>query len=300
MFLLVDGSHMLHRILRANPGQEGLGGKFGGVAGFLRSLRYTLKNVTVSRCFVVWDGGLSARRRSLLPEYKLRGEKPEDLSYRDIFLFTRGYIDLLLPLLRVTPVLIDGMEGDDVIWEVRSVAFELGHTPCVIVSEDKDFYQMVCPHTSLYRPIRREYVTEESLGKTSQYLLFHKAICGDRSDHIPGVPGVGKVTAESLLQETFFPTLDSLKEVSEASENKRARKVADNMDIVERNLMLVRLGLEEFSSAQLDRLNSLVENQPNGDFDQALSKFLDFGFDELAHNFYEWSVPFQRIGGTHA
>ena len=125
----------------------------------------------------------------------------------------------------------EGWEADDVIGSLAKQATAEGFKT-VIVSGDKDFYQLIDKDTALLNPGRggpagvdQEWVTEENadkrLGVAPGQVTDFLALLGDASDNVPGVPGIGKKTAPALLRE--FGNLESLLDRAEEVKTTRAR-----------------------------------------------------------------------------
>ena len=77
--LIVDGLNVFMRHFVANPTMSSLGHHAGGVVGFLKNLRLLVDKIEPSEVIVVWEGGGSARRRAIYPEYKEK-RKPQKLN----------------------------------------------------------------------------------------------------------------------------------------------------------------------------------------------------------------------------
>lgn len=108
--------------------------------------------------------------------------------------------EAILPLTKVQVVKVDGAEADDIIG-----SYTEKHTPCIVVSGDHDFYALLKEGVTLYDTGKNLEATQESvleeMGFPPSLLLDMGAICGDKSDNIPGVPGVGDKTAQSLVKK---------------------------------------------------------------------------------------------------
>lgn len=308
MLVLVDGNSLLHRVLAvaeyANR-QPGVAGKYGGVSAFLTSLRRPIMDSSVQRCVVVFDGGLSERRMQMFPDYKKhriakKETDPEEQERRRLFYLQMRYLCTVLPMLGVTLVVVDGKEGDDVIWCARAFGVAYGHTPCVIISEDLDFGQMVDNDTHLYRPIRDQYLTVNNFdvvtGIPRDRYLLSKAIKGDPSDGIRGVSGVGEVTARKIALDAPSSDWDSLREWCERSKDRRIRLVAGDLDTVKRNFELMKLGLEKFTPEELASIGEKISADPRHDLQEAYQMIIQFGFNSIAAQFHDWALPFMRIG----
>ncbi len=194
-----------------------------GFANFLLDIRDKL---TPDYLAVVFDAGDSFREE-VYPEYKAtRAKMPDDLRasisrVRDI---VEGFND--------TVVELDGYEADDVIGTLATKARDAG-LEAVIVSGDKDFYQLVGPGIHLMNPgrggptgVAAEWVTEENasdkFGIPPSRVADYLALVGDASDNVPGAPGVGPKTAVKLLNE--FGSLETLLERTDEVTPPRARK----------------------------------------------------------------------------
>lgn len=308
MFIVVDGNHTLHRILRVpylTSGDKGVGEKFGGVAGFLKSLQWLLRNaLSVRRCIVVWDSGLSKRRLSLYPDYKGRkNRKPLDEEselYLKNFILQRSYLDKILPLLRVNSMSLPDTEGDDLIYECVTVGLSSGFGDCVIVSEDKDFMQMISSNVSMYRPVKRTYVNEENFfevaGVEKESFLLYRALCGDSSDKIFGVKGVGDKTAKKVLEESGASSPSSLCEWAVDQTSNRVKNIATAEEILDRNLKLMELGLEVFDEDVLRSIGDSIRCELRSGFEEALSILVDMEFNSITRQYDSWVTPFARIG----
>lgn len=182
--------------------------------------------------YVAWvnDAGDSFRTATYA-EYKSTREKLDEELQAD---FDRSVerIDALLAALGVPVVTVRGYEADDVIGTLASQAAGQG-LEAVIVSGDKDFYQLIGPGISLLNPGRggpaavdEHWVDEsnasERLGVPPRQVVDFLALVGDSSDNVPGVKGIGEKGAQKLLQE--FGDLDTILARAATIEQKRARE----------------------------------------------------------------------------
>lgn len=304
--LIVDASHLLHRVLHVEEIAQL--GKFGGIFGFLRSLYWALdQQDVIGRCVAIWDGGLSERRLKLLPEYKAHrravdgnADEKEETHRRD-FNRCRGHLNVMLPLLAVPSVVVDKREGDDVIYEAREVWRRMEAGNVVIISEDKDFVQMVDDNTTLYRPVSRMRVEhrsfEDSIGVPRDRYLLYKSLCGDKSDNISNVPGVGEKTAREIVLEVPSTSWDDIVSYCESSKSARVRKVAEHIGIVQRNYEMVRLGAEVFTADEVREIKRALTVPTNSNLDELQGLFSIMKFNSLLQRgFYDFSIPFIRLG----
>ncbi|HWZ28657.1 MAG TPA: DNA polymerase I [Gemmatimonadales bacterium] len=198
-----------------------------GVTNFLLRLRERHQPA-----YLGWinDRGVSFRER-LYPEYKATRQKLSAELQQD---FDRSVerIAQLLDAFRVPLLTVDGFEADDVIGTLAQKATERG-VPAVIVSGDKDFYQLIGPNVSLLNPgrsgpagVEEQWVDEsnasERLGVPPRQVVDYLALVGDSSDNVPGVKGIGEKTAVELLGR--YPDLESVLAHAADIAGKRARE----------------------------------------------------------------------------
>ena len=185
--------------------------------------------------YVGWvhDAGTSFRHERF-PEYKATREKL-DAELQQDFDRSVGRIVSLLRAFRVPLVAVDGYEADDVIatLAVRAAAQDFD---VVIVSGDKDFYQLIGPRVSLLNPgrggpaaVEEQLVTlanaHERLGVPPGQTVDYLALVGDSADNVPGVRGVGEKTAQKLLGE--YGSLDAILAHAAEIETRRVREALE-------------------------------------------------------------------------
>jgi len=186
-----------------------------GIANFLKRLAERHRPE-----YVAWvhDAGTSFRHERF-PEYKATRQRLDEELQQD---FDRSItrVEALLAAFRVPLLAVPGYEADDVIATLATQAVERG-VPVVIVSGDKDFYQLIGPHVSLLNPgrggpasVEEQLVTTanaaERLGVPPEQTVDYLALVGDAADNVPGVRGVGEKTARKLLEA--YGSLDAILE----------------------------------------------------------------------------------------
>ena len=195
---------MIARPLRTTKGENTSAAW--GVANFLLRLREKY-----SPDYVGWinDAG-SSFRAERYPDYKSTREKLDAELQAD---FDRSLerIRQILDAFHIPLVTVPGYEADDVIATLATKAAERD-LQAVIVSGDKDFYQLIGPHVALLNPgrggpagVEETWVDESNaidrLGVAPAQVVDYLALVGDSSDNIPGVRGVGEKGAQKLLAE---------------------------------------------------------------------------------------------------
>jgi DNA polymerase-1 len=238
--------------------------------------------------YLAWvlDAGTSFREERY-PDYKSTREKLDEELQAD---FDRSVerTRQLLDAFRVAAVEVPGYEADDVIGTLAMQAATSG-LEAVIVSGDKDFYQLIGPHVALLNPGRggpaavdEVWVDEtnaaERLGVPPGQVADFLALVGDPSDNVPGVKGIGEKGAQKLLAE--FGDLDTLLARAGEVTAKRAREAllehADEARL-SRELVTIRrdvpatLDLERFAAREPDR-DKLVQVLAELEFYSLLKK----------------------------
>ena len=216
-----------------------------GVANFLLKI---LERDRPEYLGVVFDAGMS-QRHELFPDYKATREKmPTELEA------SLPRVRELIEAFNVPVLELDGYEADDVIGTLARQASDHG-LETVIVSGDKDFYQLIKPGVSLLNPgrgganaVEEEWVdvsnAHERLGVPPHHVIDYLGLIGDSSDNVPGVRGIGPKTAISLIEE--FGDIGQILERTEEVRGKRAREALEaNADdaLLSRQLVTIRTDL---------------------------------------------------------
>ncbi|MDZ7778624.1 MAG: DNA polymerase I [Gemmatimonadota bacterium] len=240
---LIDAYALIYRAYFAfinRPLSNAAGENTSAPFGFTRFLLDIREDFEPDYLAVVFDAGTSFRDEAY-PEYKATREKmPDDL--RD----SLGRIREIVEAFNDAVIELDGYEADDVIGTLALQARDAG-LEAVIVSGDKDFYQLVQPGVHLLNPgrggangVAAEWVTEENavekFGIPPSRVIDYLALVGDSSDNVPGARGIGPKTAVSLIEE--YADIESLLEDAENVQPARAakplREHADDVRISER------------------------------------------------------------------
>lgn len=209
---LIDGKSVFYRGYYA-MGALSLsdGTPTGGVYGFAAIATEIVKKINPTKIIVAWDSKNStSRRRAIYPEYKAGRVKPGEDFYTQIPLLKELISDLGWAFVE-----IDDYEADDIIGTLSREADETldpsGHCEyeTYIISSDLDMLQIVDDNTHMWRILKGftniEQINvpelEAKYGIARSQFLDLKALKGDTSDNIPGVPGIGEKTAVKLLNE---------------------------------------------------------------------------------------------------
>ncbi|HEY5996724.1 MAG TPA: 5'-3' exonuclease H3TH domain-containing protein, partial [Candidatus Deferrimicrobiaceae bacterium] len=224
---LIDGHNVLYRTFYGVPRLTAPDGTpTNAVLGTARILIKILRQENPDAIAAVFDTPEPTPRHALFPEYKANRLKvPEELSVQF------PLVDEVIEALGVPRVAVPGAEADDVIGTLSRMADEAGMR-VVVVSSDKDLYQLVSPNVLIRDGLKEREVGEaqvrETFGVDASQVVDLLALAGDPSDNIPGVPGIGEKTAAEMLRE--FGTLDALLENSGKLKGARRDKIEKNAD----------------------------------------------------------------------
>ena len=230
---LVDGYALIYRAffaMIARPLTTKRGENTSAVWGITNFLLRLYENYKPEYVGWVHDRGVSFRSTEY-PEYKATREKLGEEMQQD---FDRSLerVCQILDAFHIPVIAINGYEADDVVATLASRAVGKG-LQAVIVSGDKDFYQLIGPGIALLNPgrggqaaVEEQWVDQsnasERLGVPPSQVVDFLALVGDNSDNIPGVKGVGDKTALQLLQT--YGDLDTILTKAAEIPGKRPRE----------------------------------------------------------------------------
>jgi 5'-3' exonuclease len=236
--LLIDGLNLFFRnfamLNMINP--DGI--HVGGLGGFLRSLGSLIKQIQPTSVYVVFDGaGSSNNRKNLVPEYKSERNIQRITNWEIFDNLDEEHdskIDQIVRLIQylkqlpIKTIAIDKTEADDVIAVLSKRLVQEYNSNVFIVSSDKDFIQLINNKIIVYRPIEKEYYTQqmvlEKFDVLSENFILYKTLLGDASDKVQGVKGLGNKGIFKKFPElkTQKLTLNDIFEIS-------ARKFKDHI-----------------------------------------------------------------------
>ncbi|MBI3514371.1 MAG: DNA polymerase I [Proteobacteria bacterium] len=236
---LVDGSGYIFRAFHALPPMtRGDGTPVNAVFGFTTMLIKLLEDTKAGRLAVIFDASEHTFRNELYAEYKAhRPETPPELAPQ-------------FPLIReavrafnVPCIELKGFEADDLIASYAKAAVAAGDD-VTIVSSDKDLMQLVTDRIAMLDPIKNRRIgaaeVMERFGVGPDKVIQVQALCGDPTDNVPGVRGIGVKTAAELINQ--YGDLDGLyAHVDEIKQPKRRETLKENEKNARISLTLVTL-----------------------------------------------------------
>ena len=277
--LFIDGLNLFFRNFAVMNMVNPDGIHIGGLGGFFRSLGAMIRQIDPTQVYVIFDGAGSANnRKNINPLYKsgrdlqritnwdaFDDKQDEDDSKVDQMIRVIQY----LKTLPVKTISIDKVEADDIISYLSKVVIKDPKDKAFIVSSDKDFIQLVSDNVIVYRPMEKEYYTEQTVidkyKMSPKNFLLHKTLLGDNSDKIKGVKGLGEKGIYKKFPELMERDMD-LQDIFSICEAKFKdhvvyARVLQNMDEMENNYKIMNLENPMISDKEKEYLNKVVSSE---------------------------------------
>lgn len=268
---LIDGSSFLYRAYYGTrPLHTPQGIPVQAVYSFCRMIKKLITLFNPDYIAVVWDSKGPTTRHQMYADYKAtRQAPPSDLFEQ------KKYIVQFAQAVGLRQVQQDGIEADDIMYSIAQERAQEGEN-VVFITSDKDMGQALSHQIFMYDAFKDKLIDpavfEEEKGFPVAKLPFYFALVGDLSDNIPGVKGIGKVSATELVKQ--FTSLEDLYAHLDTITSTRTRTALETHK------------KEAFLSLQL----FLLQNHPTG-----LTK-QDFMF--TADNWHQAQPLFQELGFT--
>lgn len=232
---ILDGMALMYRAFYAfinAPMRTSSGLNTSAMFGFANTVLSLVEKAAPTHIVACLDPSGPTFRHEKFPEYKAnRQAMPQEL--RDSI----PWIIRILEAMRIPVVRVPGYEADDLIGTFTRLASERGKMNAYMVSLDKDLGQLLSPTCFFHKPGKKgadfevvgetEFLEEWGISTPSQ-IIDILALMGDTSDNIPGVPGVGAVTARKLVAQ--FGSVQNMLEHTEEIKGKLRQKVEENAD----------------------------------------------------------------------
>ena len=249
--LLLDSNSLMHRAYHALPNLKSSKGLHtGAIYGFLSILLKIIKEQNPTHIAAAFDLHGPTFRHEMYKEYKAT-RKPMDDELRQ-------QVEPLKDLITAMGIKIvskQGYEGDDILGTL-SKRF---NDECIIVTGDRDSFQLVSPTTKIFWTKKgvsdiEVYDVERLLqdGFTVEQFIDYKALCGDTSDNVPGIPGVGEKTAKQLLDK--YGSLENVLANAEQIPGKLGQNVANNKELALLSKELVTINCDVPVECTLDEI----------------------------------------------
>jgi DNA polymerase I len=204
---LIDGSAYIYRAFFALPAMNNSKGlQTNAVLGFTKMLLKIIREKKPDGLVVAFDEKGPTLRHAEFKAYKAqRPPMPDGMSAQI------PYIHRVVDALNIPAVRQSGHEADDLIGTLAHQAEQAGFD-VVIVTGDKDMFQLLTPHVRIYDPVKDKWLGEaecrERFGVEPARVVEIMGLMGDATDNIPGVKGIGEKTAMKLIAQ--FGTIEEV------------------------------------------------------------------------------------------
>ena len=278
--IYIDGLNVFMRHFAANPTKSLHGNLCGGIVGFLRNIEHLSFKFKPQKIVVAWEGGGSARRRSIDPNYK-QGRRPVRLNrsdyYKDIPDTSENRDNQLKKLIEilyetpVTQIYIDDCEADDIISYL--VKTKKQDHEKIIVTSDKDYYQLLDENTKIWSPNQKKIIDEKYVLDKWEVPAYNfclvRCFAGDSSDGIKGIKGAGIKTMvkrfPELIQQRESNIYDiineSNKKVNSECKIKLYNNIIQSKNQLEKNWKIMYLDSAMLSATQIQKINYQFDNK---------------------------------------
>lgn len=306
--LLIDGLNLFFRNFAMLNIVNSEGAHVGGLGGFLRSLGTLINQIQPTSVYVVFDGeGSTVNRKNLLPEYK-SGRHQHRITnwdtFEDLDEEHDAKVDQIVRVVQylkcipVKTVALDKVEADDIIAYLSKHITSLDPSnKAFIVSSDKDFIQLTTDQITVYRPIEKDFYTEDvvmkKFGVLAENFIVYKTLMGDASDKIPGIKGLGAKKLAKLFPELGQRPI-TLEEVIDLAIDKHTEhviysRVVFDADILRRTYKIMDLHNPMMDDLEKEYLRELeASNLPVLNPELFLRLYAEDGLRHLIKNVDYW------------
>jgi DNA polymerase-1 len=233
---LLDAYSIIYRAYYAfirNPRVNSKGMNTSAIYGFVNILEEILKKEKPTHIAVAFDPKGKTFRHEKFEDYKAQREAtPEDIR------IAVPIIKKIVEAYNIPVLEVPGFEADDVIGTLAKKAEHKGFNTYML-TPDKDYGQLVSDRIFMYRPKHtggyevmgpEEVKNKYGLGSHTQ-VIDMLGLMGDKSDNIPGCPGVGEKTAVKLLSE--FGSIDNLLENTNQLKGALKKRIEENKELIQ-------------------------------------------------------------------
>ncbi len=210
--LLIDGNAILHRAYHSLPPfKTAKGETTNAIYGFLKMFFEITKKEKPDYVAIAWDRAAPTFRHEQFADYKATRAAPPDDLYPQL-----PRLKEVLDAFNIKMLEKDGYEADDIIGTLAHSAEKHDEIITLILTGDRDALQLASSKTHIIAPIKgvssvfifTPHTVKEKTGVRPDQIIDYKALCGDHSDNIPGVDGIGPKQAAELLNK--YDNLDNV------------------------------------------------------------------------------------------
>lgn len=258
LILGIDFNNMVYGSYYGNPLYNKQGKNVNAIRGFFTKFQLIYDNLNPD--YVLFANDLSRTntfRRKLYEKYKSQ-RKPID----DDIIFQVQQTSILVKALGFKFLNDPLYEADDILGMVSKWCTDNGHD-MIIISSDRDLYQLINENVQIYSFIKHEMVNteylEEHYGLRPEQWIELKMLQGDPSDNIPGINGIGKITAQDLMQR--FGNIDNIYLNLDSIQTRISNKLIKDAEILPLMRELVTI-VTDYNKINFD-LNLLKRSKPD-------------------------------------
>ncbi|HEY4643497.1 MAG TPA: DNA polymerase I [Bacteroidota bacterium] len=261
---LIDGMALAYRAYFAFIGRplvNSKGENTSAIFGFVNSVWKILDDEKPDHIAVVFDTPEPTFRHKKFKEYKATRQKmPEDMALQ------MDKLKEIVQAFNIPTIELPGYEADDVMGTLAKRAEKEG-METYLVSGDKDFLQLVSPLVKVYKPGRKGDETEiidvegvkERFGVEPSQVVDVLGLVGDKSDNVPGVPGVGEKTAIPLIQQ-FGSVEEVVRNAQNIPQQGLRKKIEDFGELALLSKELVTIHVDAPVDADIHQLKASTKN----------------------------------------
>ncbi|MGN0255663.1 MAG: DNA polymerase I [Chordicoccus sp.] len=283
--VLIDGHSILFRAFYGMPISMTApdGTHTNAVYGFLAILHKVIEEEQPEYLAVAFDLAAPTFRHKLYPDYKGTRQKAPEEFHEQVPVMKKLLTDMNIPVLTA-----EGWEADDILGTIARDAEAKG-VSVSLVSGDRDLLQIASSGTEIVIPKTRGGKTtyeryrpedvKKAFGVTPEGFIELKALMGDTSDNVPGLPGVGPKTAQKIM-ETFGSIENAHNHVDEVKPPRASKAMKENWDQLLLSLDLVTIRTN--APVHFDENEMRLENPYN---DRSYEDFKTLGFTSLLGRF---------------
>lgn len=263
--LLIDANNLsLRALYGCAPLHDLQGHPVGCLMTSIRSILKIASKIRPVRTFMVWDAGHSEFRKRIYPDYKRRDKIDEEKErILEEWRMQTALLEKYLPDLGVAQIKIQGCEADDLIFKIQEYRKEFSEGSTVIASSDADFMQLIDSRVKVFNLASEKIFDEEAVvqeyGVKPRQWAEYRAMTGDGSDNIGGVPGVGPARASGVLKEygsieNFFQKRFGMKNPLKKWES----EIKNSEGLIKRNIDLMDLSRLPDSEIPLEAFEEVL------------------------------------------
>ncbi|MDY2735426.1 5'-3' exonuclease H3TH domain-containing protein, partial [Intestinibacter sp.] len=275
--IIIDGNSIINRAFYALPNMSNEAGlNTNAIFGFTRMMFKIIEEYRPTHMSVAFDKKAPTFRHKEYADYKAgRKKMPDELAEQ------LQPLKDLLDKFNINRLELEGYEADDIIGTISKLGEE-NDFKVYIVTGDKDAIQLASHKTTTL--ITKKGVADveeydydsviERYEMTPTQFIDLKGLMGDKSDNIPGVPGVGEKTGIKLLKQ--YSSIENLIEHIDELKGSIKKKIEENKDLAIMSKRLATIIRDVPIDVNLDDLKYGDYNK-----DEVLDKFKEFGFTSL-------------------